>query len=111
MFVRTFLGGGVYFEGKKGSRQFTVPKGTDQVFLQYRFGKYREIPTEYRPKKPNRYTTLVLWSIFLSEGISQAGHQVGSKFPFRSFPLGLESNEKMDKKIFWMKHKYLPEGR
>ncbi len=46
------------FRGKKGSRQFTIPKGTDQVFLRYRYGKYREIPTEYRPKIPKRYTTL-----------------------------------------------------
>ncbi len=36
-----------------------IPKCTDQVFLQYRFGKYQEIPTKYRPKIPNRYTTLV----------------------------------------------------
>jgi hypothetical protein len=44
--------------GEKGSRQFTVPKDTDQVFLRYRFGKYQEIPTKYQPKTPNRYTTL-----------------------------------------------------
>ncbi len=36
-----------------------LPKCTDQVFLRYRFGKYQEIPTEYQPKIPNRYTTLV----------------------------------------------------
>ncbi len=46
--------------GGRGSRPFTVPKGTDQVFLRYWFGKYQEIPTEYRPKIPNRYTTLHL---------------------------------------------------
>jgi hypothetical protein len=33
-----------------------IPKCTDRVFLRYRFGKYREIPTEYRPKIPKRYT-------------------------------------------------------
>jgi hypothetical protein len=35
-----------------------IPKCTDQVFLWYRFGKYQEIPTEYRPKIPNQDTTL-----------------------------------------------------
>jgi hypothetical protein len=44
---------------KKGVPAKTItPKCTDQVFLRYRFGKYQEIPTEYRPKIPNRYTTL-----------------------------------------------------
>jgi hypothetical protein len=35
-----------------------ILKCTDQVFLRYWFGKYQEIPTEYQPKIPNRYTTL-----------------------------------------------------
>ncbi len=41
---------------KKGVPAKTIiPKYTDQVFLWYWFGKYREIPTEYLPKIPNRY--------------------------------------------------------
>jgi hypothetical protein len=36
-----------------------IPKCTDPVFLRYQFGKYQEIPTKYRPKIPNRYTTLI----------------------------------------------------
>jgi hypothetical protein len=44
--------------GKRGSCQFTVPKGTDRVFLRYRFGIYQEIPTKYQPKIPYWYTTL-----------------------------------------------------
>jgi hypothetical protein len=44
---------------KGGAAPFFIPKCTDQIFLRYRYGKYREIPTEYRPKIPNRYTTLV----------------------------------------------------
>ena len=47
---------------KKGSRQFTVPKGTDRVFLRYWFGKYQEIPTKYRSKIPKLYTTLMFSS-------------------------------------------------
>ena len=43
---------------KGGTAPFFIPKCTDRVFLRYRYGKYREIPTEYRPKIPNRYTTL-----------------------------------------------------
>jgi hypothetical protein len=30
----------------------TIPKCTHRVFLRYRFGKYQEIPTKYRPKLP-----------------------------------------------------------
>ncbi len=45
---------------KGGTAPFFIPKCTDRVFLRYRYGKYREIPTEYRPKIPNRYTTLVI---------------------------------------------------
>ncbi len=46
---------------KKGvPAKIIIPKCTDRVFLRYRFGKYQEIPTEYRPKIPKRYTTLVL---------------------------------------------------
>ena len=40
----------------------TYTESTDRVFLRYRYGNYREIPTEYRPKIPNRYTTLRLTS-------------------------------------------------
>jgi len=43
---------------KGGTAPFLIHKCTDRIFLRYRFGKYREIPTEYRPKIPNRYTTL-----------------------------------------------------
>ncbi len=51
---------------------FLIPKCTDRVFLRYRYGIYREIPTEYRPKIPIRDTTLVstrirkmpVWEIF-----------------------------------------------
>ena len=39
----------------------TYTESTDRVFLRYRYGNYREIPTEYRPKIPNRYTTLQIW--------------------------------------------------
>jgi hypothetical protein len=40
---------------KKGdTAPFFIPKCTDRIFLRYRYGKYREIPTEYRPKIPNR---------------------------------------------------------
>jgi hypothetical protein len=45
---------------KKGvSAKKIIPKCTDQVFLQYQFGKYQEIPTEYQPKIQNWYTTLI----------------------------------------------------
>ena len=40
---------------KGGTAPFLIPKCTDRIFLRYRYGKYREIPTEYRPKIPNRY--------------------------------------------------------
>ncbi len=36
-----------------------IPKCTDQVFTWDRFGTYQEIPTEYQPKIPNWYITLV----------------------------------------------------
>jgi hypothetical protein len=50
---------------KKGvPAKIIIPKCTDRVFLRYRFGKNREIPTEYQPKKPNRYPTLVMKHIF-----------------------------------------------
>ena len=42
----------------------TYTESTDRVFLRYRYGNYREIPTEYRPKIPNRYTTLVFSYFF-----------------------------------------------
>ncbi len=44
---------------KGGTAPFLIPKCTDRVFLRYRYGIYREIPTEYRPKIPIRDTTLV----------------------------------------------------
>jgi hypothetical protein len=47
----------------------TYTESTDRVFLRYRYGNYREIPAEYRPKIPNRYTTLV---------ISQRNHNFGA---------------------------------
>jgi len=59
--------GEVYKEGaeappsweKGGSRQFFDTENTDRVFLQYRYGEYREIPTDTDRKIPTRYTTLV----------------------------------------------------
>jgi hypothetical protein len=46
---------------KKGvPAKIIILKCTDQVFLRYQFGKYQEIPTKYRPKIPNWYTTLVV---------------------------------------------------
>ncbi len=48
------------FRGKKGvPTKRIILKCTNQVFLRYWFGKYQEIPTEYQPKIPNQYTTLV----------------------------------------------------
>jgi hypothetical protein len=35
-----------------------IPKCTNRDFLRYRYGKYREIPTDTDPKIPIRYTTL-----------------------------------------------------
>jgi hypothetical protein len=35
-----------------------IPKYTDRDFLRYRYGKYREIPTDTDRKIPTRYTTL-----------------------------------------------------
>jgi hypothetical protein len=32
---------------KRGLHQLTVPKGTNRVFLWYRFDEYQEIPTKY----------------------------------------------------------------
>ncbi len=46
------------FEEKRVLAKRIILKCTDRVFLRYWFGKYREIPTQYRPKIPNRYTTL-----------------------------------------------------
>jgi hypothetical protein len=39
---------------KEVPAKIIIPKCTDQVFLQYRFGKNQEIPTKYQPKKTNR---------------------------------------------------------
>ena len=38
----------------------TYTESTDRVFLRYRYGNYREIPTEYRPKIPRQYFPFVL---------------------------------------------------
>ena len=46
------------FEEKGGTAPFSIPKCTDRVFLRYGIGNTGEIPTEYRPKIPNWYTTL-----------------------------------------------------
>ncbi len=35
-------------------------ESTDRVFLWYRYGNYREIPTDTDRKIPTRYTTLVV---------------------------------------------------
>ncbi len=44
---------------KKGATApFLIPKCTDRVFRRYGIGNTGEIPTEYRPKIPNWYTTL-----------------------------------------------------
>jgi hypothetical protein len=42
----------------RGSRQNIDTKNTDQVFLWYRYGKYREILTDTDRKIPTRYATL-----------------------------------------------------
>jgi len=44
---------------KGGTAPFLIPKCTDRVFLRYGIRNTGEIPTEYRPKIPNWYTTLV----------------------------------------------------
>jgi len=44
---------------KGGTAPFLIPKCTDRVFLRYGIGNTGEIPTEYRPKIPNWYTTLL----------------------------------------------------
>ena len=57
------------FRGKWGSRQFLIPKSTDQVFLWYQFGKYWEILTKYWPKILNQYTSLAgSWFVVLYVG-------------------------------------------
>ena len=44
---------------KKGATApFLIPKCTDRVFLRYGIGNTGEIPTKYRLKIPNWYTTL-----------------------------------------------------
>jgi len=43
---------------KGGTAPFFIPKCTDRVLLRYGIGNTGEIPTEYRPKIPNWYTTL-----------------------------------------------------
>jgi hypothetical protein len=55
------------FEEKGGHCPLLIPKCTDRIFLRYRYGKYREIPTEYRPKIPNRYTTLPTTNLFIAQ--------------------------------------------
>jgi len=42
-------------------RQIFDTENTDRVFLRYGIGNTGEIPTEYRPKIPNWYTTLDIW--------------------------------------------------
>ena len=42
----------------RGSRQNFDTENTDQVFLRYRYGKYREIPTDTDQKIPIRDATL-----------------------------------------------------
>jgi hypothetical protein len=49
----------------RGSRQIIDTENTDRVFLRYRYGKYREIPTDTDRKIPTQYTTLH-YSIFLN---------------------------------------------
>ncbi len=41
-----------------------IPKCTDRDFLQYRYGKYQEIPTDIDRKIPIRYTTLDFTYVF-----------------------------------------------
>jgi hypothetical protein len=43
---------------KEVPAKFTIPKWTNQVFFQYRLVKYQENTNRYRPKIPNRKTTL-----------------------------------------------------
>ena len=45
---------------KGGTTPFLVLKCNDRVFLGYGIGNTGEIPTEYQPKIPNWYTTLIL---------------------------------------------------
>ena len=62
---------------KGGTAPFLIPKCTDRVFLRYRYGIYREIPTEYRPKIPNRYTTLQNWPFLEVVRCRSAGVTLG----------------------------------
>jgi len=51
---------------KGGTAPFLMPKCTDRVFLRYGIGNTGEIPTGYRPKIPNWYTTLANTHIMFS---------------------------------------------
>jgi len=66
---------------KKGATApFLVPKCTDRVFLWYGIGNTGEISTEYRPKIPNWYTTLVKSGLQKSLFWSHAGSCTVSSF-------------------------------
>jgi hypothetical protein len=86
MFVlyRTLL-----LRGKGSSCQFTVPKGTDEVFIRYRFDKYQEIPTEYQPKILNWYINLEKRASLLSPGTQECVHLVPKNL--RHGPVGFET--------------------
>jgi len=45
----------------RGSRKIFDIENTDRVFLRYGIGNTGEIPTEYRPKILNWYTTLIFF--------------------------------------------------
>ena len=60
-------GAGAPFLREKGvPAKKVIPKCTDQDFLRYRYGKYREIPTDTDRKIPIRYTTLFVTMCFSS---------------------------------------------
>jgi hypothetical protein len=51
---------------KRGPGPLLRKKGAPTVFLRYRYGKYREIPTDTDRKIPIRDTTLDFSSVFCS---------------------------------------------
>jgi hypothetical protein len=57
-----------------------IPKCTDQIFRWYWFNKYQEIPTEYQPKIPTWYTTLLTSGLGLS-GLFQKSLRVTQMLP------------------------------
>ncbi len=54
-----FLKRGAELLKKGATAPFLIPNCTDRVFRRYRYGKYREIPTDTDQKIPIWYTTLL----------------------------------------------------